>query len=254
MKLTVGMATYNDFDGAYFTIQSLRMHHPEVDEIVVVDNYGSDRLKDWIQYWCKDNTVYDRYTDIVGTTMPRQRVFEIATGDIVIVIDSHVLLMPDALNAAFPDNGDLFHGPMCYDDFSYVTHMEDRWQEFMWGVWAEATKELPNEPFEIPMHGLGLFGCRRDEWLGFNKDFRGFGGEEGYIHTKFRKAGRKTVCLPKLRWIHRFGKSSNFPLRLEDRIRNYVIGFTELDMDLKPIYEHFGTRMVEHAVNGGTIG
>jgi hypothetical protein len=25
--LTIGMATYDDFDGVYFTVQSLRAHH-----------------------------------------------------------------------------------------------------------------------------------------------------------------------------------------------------------------------------------
>ncbi len=26
--LTIGMSTYDDFDGVYFTLQSLRMYHP----------------------------------------------------------------------------------------------------------------------------------------------------------------------------------------------------------------------------------
>jgi hypothetical protein len=26
--LTIGMATYDDYDGVYFTLQSLRMYHP----------------------------------------------------------------------------------------------------------------------------------------------------------------------------------------------------------------------------------
>ena len=36
------MATYDDYDGVYFTIQSLKMYHPLVNrddvEIIVVDN------------------------------------------------------------------------------------------------------------------------------------------------------------------------------------------------------------------------
>lgn len=39
------------------------------------------------------------------------------------------------------------------------------------------------------MQGLGIFACRRDVWPGFNPRLRGFGGEEGYIHEKFRRAG-----------------------------------------------------------------
>ena len=34
--------------------------------------------------------------------------------------------------------------------------------------------------------------------------FREFGGEEWYIHEKYRQAGAKCLCLPFLRWQHRF--------------------------------------------------
>ena len=40
-KLTIGMAHFDDYHGAYFTIQSLRMYHPEIIkdvEFVVIDN------------------------------------------------------------------------------------------------------------------------------------------------------------------------------------------------------------------------
>src|SRR5689334_17254283 len=29
-KLTVGMATYDDYDGVYFTLQAIRLYHPEI--------------------------------------------------------------------------------------------------------------------------------------------------------------------------------------------------------------------------------
>ena len=29
-KLTIGMATYDDYDGVYFSIQAIRMYHPEI--------------------------------------------------------------------------------------------------------------------------------------------------------------------------------------------------------------------------------
>src|ERR1700675_1402777 len=40
-KLTIGMATYDDYDGVYFSLQALRLYHPEILEetdFVVVDN------------------------------------------------------------------------------------------------------------------------------------------------------------------------------------------------------------------------
>ncbi|PNX50201.1 MAG: hypothetical protein BV458_13670 [Thermoplasmata archaeon M9B2D] len=131
--------------------------------------------------------------------------------------------------------------------------MQDKWQDNMWGVWREPQKTLPVEPFTIQMHGLGLFGCRKDAWLGFNDKFRGFGGEEGYIHTKFRQHGRDVVCLPWLAWCHRFGKSGPYPLNGNDRIRNYLIGFKELGLDPKPIYDHFGIRTVNHVVESSGL-
>lgn len=239
------MAVYNDFHGVYFTVQSLRMHHNLDDtEILIVDNYGDKKLEDWVNAWGHGKVRYRAYTDSVGTTQPRQKVFEWAEGEYVICIDSHVLLMPHSLDRLW-DSDDLIHGVMIYDDvLTTVTHMDPVWQEDMWGVWGDMDK-IPEEPFEIPMHGLGLFGCRKDAWLGFNPDFRGFGGEEGYIHEKFRQAGRKVLCLPWMRWVHKFRDSAPYPLDVSDRIRNYLIGFDELGMDKKPIYEHFGQRMVE---------
>jgi glycosyltransferase involved in cell wall biosynthesis len=248
MKLTVGMAVYGDFDGVYFTVQSLRMYHPQIDEIIVVDNRGDNELKEWLEYWGKDKCRYIEYTDTVGTTAPRQKVFEEATGDFVYCIDSHVLIAPGGFSKLY-DGPDLVHGVMCYDDFSYVTHMKNEWNDNMWGVWGDIVSELPVEAIEIPMHGLGLFGCRKDAWLGFNSDFRGFGGEEGYIHEKFRKSGRKVLCLPWLQWCHRFGKSGPYPLNGNDRIRNYLLGFKELGLDPKPIYNHFGIRTVNHVAS-----
>jgi hypothetical protein len=48
----------------------------------------------------------------------------------------------------------------------------------------------------IPAQGMGVFACRKNNWLGFNPKFRGFGGEEGYIHEKYRKNGKQVICLP----------------------------------------------------------
>lgn len=106
-----------------------------------------------------------------------------------------------------------------------------------------------DEPFEIPAMGLGLFSCRREAWLGFNPEFRGFGGEEWYIHTKFRQAGAKCLCLPSLKWLHRFGRPGGvpYPLTAWNKMRNYVIGHRELGLDLEPIRQHFIVERKFHA-------
>lgn len=243
MKLTVGMACYKDFDGVYFTVQSLQMYHDLNDvEILIVDNFGDVRLESWVKAWSHGKIRYEKFTEVIGTTQPRQKVFELAKGEFVYCIDSHVLLMPGSLRIYNTEN--LIHGVMYYDDLKTpVTHMEDKWQGDMWGVWGSRVP-VPEEPFEIKMHGLGFFGSRKDSWLGFNPGFKGFGGEEGYIHEKYRQAGRTTICVPWIKWVHRFNNGVPYPLNIADRVRNYLIGFDELGLNKDPIYEHFGQRLV----------
>ena len=249
------MATYGDIDGVYFTVQSLRLYHNLEDtEILIIDNKGSDKLFNWVKAWGFYKVRYERFTEFQGTAS-RQQVFEQAKGEYVICIDSHVLLFPDALERLW--EGDcLIHGPMVYDNGNTCcAGMKDVWRDNMWGIWEDARfiKDLPDNPFEIWGHGLGLFGSRKDTWLGFNPGFRQFGGEEGYIHEKYRKAGRKVLCLPWMLWMHRFEslreRENDYRRDIVQRVKNYILGFEELGMDIKPIIDHFGTRLVEKARN-----
>jgi glycosyltransferase involved in cell wall biosynthesis len=197
MKLTIGMASYKNAEQIWWTVEALRLYHDLTDvEILVVDNFGDDNLQKWCEYW--KVIKYVRYTDVQGTAMPRHKIFEHATGDFVLVIDSHVMFFPDSIAKLKkwiddnPNSNDLIHGLMYYDGLDvFVDRMEPVWRGNMFGIWGENLKTSPSEPYEIPMHGLGIFGCFRNKWLGFNPGFRGFGGEEGYIHEKFRKAGHK---------------------------------------------------------------
>src|SRR5207237_2934286 len=88
-----------------------------------------------------------------------------------------------------------------------ATHFDPVWRAQMWGSDPRG-QDPEGEPFEISMQGLGVFSCMKDDWLGFHPKFQGFGGEEGYIHEKFRQAGRRCLCLPWLRWMHRFSRPS----------------------------------------------
>jgi hypothetical protein len=143
-----------------------------------------------------------------------------------------------------PDTRDLLQGPLLYDDLKKVgSHFHPAWRAGMYGYWESDPRadDADGVPFDIPMHGLGLFACRRGAWPGFNPAFRGFGGEEGYIHEKFRLAGGRTLCLPFLRWIHRFNRPLGPPYRntWTDRMRNYLIGFREVGWPTDDVIEHF---------------
>jgi hypothetical protein len=88
---------------------------------------------------------------------------------------------------------------------------------------------------------MGVFACRRAAWPGFNPRFQGFCCEEGYIHEKIRGGGGRVLCLPFLRWLHRFDRPAGVPYRpkWEDRIRNFLIGYDELGLDPAPVFAHF---------------
>ncbi|MFZ0487569.1 MAG: glycosyltransferase [Arenicellales bacterium] len=252
--LTVGMATYDDFDGVYFTIQGIRLQHcesmPDV-EFVILDNNPDSPAGKAVREFAHTlpNIHYRPYTSVTGTAV-RNVVFEIARTPWVLCVDSHVMLMPHALSRlvdyirTHPRSRDLLQGPLVSDDLQGLSaFFEPTWQNGMYGRWArdERAEDLDGEPFEIRMQGLGLFACRTEAWPGFNADFRGFGGEEGYIHEKVRRQGGKVLCLPFLRWIHRFIRPDGaiYPNYWEDRIRNYLIGHLELQQDTYEVERHF---------------
>lgn len=250
IELTIGMATYQDFDGVYFSVQDLRLHHDLANvEIVVVDNFGCDATAAFCASTGPQSGVrYLRCQDQTGTAAPRQKVFDEARGQAVLCMDSHVLLAPGTVARLKqfyrdrPGTLDLYQGPLLYDDLARrATHFKPTWGSLMYGAWADDPRGDGDEPFEIPMQGLGVFTCRKEAWLGFHPEFRGFGGEEFYIHEKFRQAGRACWCLPWLRWLHRFGRPGGvpYPLHVEDRLWNYLKGWSELGLPLDSIYHHF---------------
>jgi len=320
-KLTIGMAHFDDYHGVYFTIQSIRLHHPEVIkdiEFVVIDNSPNSPHGKQVRQFVESNAIigtagafYVPLVDPKGTSVSRDAIFAHASGDFVLVNDCHILYPSGSLKRLMdfyeqnPDTDNIYSGPLIYDSLAQVTtHFNDQWRGEMWGTWGSAwtdiyeteyfstiqnPRDLPrvlpislemnaksisscggidipenipwaghesvlekagfkkagknddDKPFEIPGQGLGSFTCRRESWLGFNKYSRGFGGEELYIHEKYRQAGRKAICLPFLKWLHRFGRpeGAKYPLTRYGKVRNYVLEFNELGRDLDPIYTHF---------------
>lgn len=259
--LTIGTATYDDLAGTWFTVQSLLLHHHrdlEGCEILVVHNQPGGPVSKSLQGLAglanQAPGVEARYVaagEVVGTSYPRDRVFREATREAVLCLDSHVLLAPGSIGAlrAFyaqhPDCPHLLSGPTLREsDQVAATHFDDVWSQNMWGVWGKDPRgdDPAGDPFEIPAMGLGLFSSRKDAWPGFNDHHRGFGGEEWYIHEKFRQAGAACLCLPAVRWLHYFGPPAggrHYPLRQWDRVRNYVLEHNELGLSLDRVRRHF---------------
>lgn len=253
-RLTVGMTTFDDYDGVYFSLQAIRTFHPELAgelEFLVIDNNPGGRCSQALKQLCEavDGCRYLPRGEWSGTAM-RNAVFEEASSDSVLCMDSHVFIVPGALARLVHvlESGaggrDLLQGPLLLDDLHGLhTHMEPQWRGGMFGIWGSDRRgDDPEAPaFDIPMQGLGLFACRRKAWVGFNEAFRGFGAEEGYIHEKTRQNGGRTLCLPFLRWVHRFNRPFGVPYvnRWEDRIRNYLLGWRELGLGTAEMEAHF---------------
>lgn len=307
--LTIGMAVYNDFNGVYFSVQGHRLYQNVADcEFLVVDNnpdsaegIATRQFVESIQH--RENIRYIPYTEIGGTSQPRNKIVEEATGEFVMITDPHVFVQGNGIhrlkeylgNADAAMRKNLFTGPLLYDGMNFVsTHFEPGFRDQMNGTWATAWQHpdgtlvvcrefdghvqirplhvegkgdwtstlIPwvrheealrdrgykvmglnsdDMPFEIPGQGLGLFVTSKEHWIPFNRDFRGFGGEEIIHHAKYRQAGRTTYCLPFLKWVHRFGRPGGvpYPLTMENKIRNYLIGYRDLGWDIEEVRQHF---------------
>jgi hypothetical protein len=252
--LTIGMATYDDYDGVYFSVQAIRLYHPEVTsqtEILVIDNHPEGPCAAALKKLESQVEGY-RYVPCNSHrgTAVRDLLFRESNAPWVLASDSHVQFAPGALArlAAFlaerPESNDLWQGPLLSDDLKGLSsHFDPVWSAGMYGQWALDLRaaDCNAPPFEIGMQGLGVFACRKAAWPGFNPRFSGFGGEEGYLHDKIRQRGGRVFCLPFLRWTHRFNRPLGIPYRpvWRERIRNYLLGQAELGLDGRPVEAHF---------------
>lgn len=267
--LTIGMATYDDFDGVYFTIESLRLYHELCKtndiEFIVLDNNPAGKHGETTKTFI-NNAVKGKYIAYEGnpSSFNKYKIVNHATAKYVLIIDCHVLLVPNALDYLIqyfnnnPNCKDLVQGPLLYDDLeNYSTEFFPQWRGDMYGTW-HTNKEAydTGKPFEITLQGMGLCAFEKSNWPGINQHFKGFGAEEGYIAEKFRRNGGKNICIPELKWVHRFGRPEGVKYRLflEDRIWNYFIGWLEITKDpnhemIKSIYKHFENKIPKGSIN-----
>ena len=255
MKLTISMSTYDDYDGVFFTIQSLRMHHklPADTEFVVIDNNPdgghSKTLSGFLKAVPNVKLVEERSRK---SSFVKYDAFKHATGDVILGLDCHVLLQQgfiDGLLTWWSENQgspSLLTGPLVYNDLvSLSSHMAEEWRGSDFGTWATNGEALKRgDPFTVPMQGMGCFSFWRTEAPHPNPGFRHFGAEEWYMAERTRRNGGKVICHPKLGWMHRFEwPPRSFPMTLDDKIVNYYRGWLELYGTL----EHQRVRqMTEH--------
>jgi hypothetical protein len=262
MKLTISMATMEDYDGVFFTIQSLRMHHklPADTEFLVLDNSPTGQHTEATKHLLEavPNSRWVHVEDRKSSFI-KYEAFKHATGDIVLGLDCHVLLevgFIDHLLEWWGQNQRAKHqltGPLLYSNLkTRSSHMNPEWRGVDFGTWGNNVEAMKGvEPFEVPMQGMGCFSFWRGCSPPILPDFHGFGAEEWYIAEKVRKHGGKTLCHPKMGWMHRFG----WPKRAyaggnKGRIINYYRGWLDLYKSLdhpliQQMTKHWLSRMPE---------
>lgn len=269
-KLTIGIATLDDHEGLWFTLQSLLMYHGLVMEgvqVVVVDQapesaHGSENAK-LIEKKLKRRAERESQLHSVtyipmahprGIGPARNRLFAEANAEIVLVMDSHVLLELGVLERLFayyqkrPECRDLLIGPLLSDSGGFVgTHQDLNWRSEALGTWARDPElyDRDAEPKEVPMQGLGVFSCRKAAYPGFHSEQRGFGCAEAIFAEKFRRRGDRVLCLPFLRWLHRFTRINGppYPVRRQDKVFNYLVEMLSLEMDPSDLFDHFSGKL-----------
>jgi hypothetical protein len=240
MKLTISMAAYDDYDGVFFTIQSLRMHHklPADTEFLVIDNNPTGKHSETMNGFLKAvpnaKVIEERGRK---SSFVKYDAFKHATGDVILGLDCHILLQTGFIDTLLEWWGNnqgspsQLTGPLLYNDLvSVSSHMGETWRGNDFGIWASSPDEVKKgEPFEIPMQGMGCFSFWRTAAPVPNPHFRCFGAEEWYMAERTRRNGGKVICHPKMGWMHRFAwPPRNFPMALDDKVVNYYRGWLEL--------------------------
>ena len=93
-KLTIGLCVYDDFDGVYFTLQSLRLHHSEVLdrlEFVIINNnpksvHGNEVHK--FSQWIKEPLTYVEFTKY-NSPFLKGKIFDLASTEYVMVMETY---------------------------------------------------------------------------------------------------------------------------------------------------------------------
>jgi hypothetical protein len=242
MKLTISMPVYADYNGVAFSVQAIRIYQslPVGTEILVLDNAPDTDDGRQTKKFIESFVPYGRYIPVTDrqSSFVKYDAFLHATGDVVLGIDSHVMLQPGAVKALLrwweqhkgePHN---LTGPLIHDGLeAFSTHMDPLWRGVDYGTWATNTPALKKGvPFEVPMQGMGLFSFWRESFKPLTETFLAFGGEESFIAERVRQAGGKTICHPEVAWWHRFDWPIQrpFSVAMKERVRNYYVGWLSL--------------------------
>ena len=252
--LTIGMATYDDPQGVWWTLSSLRLHHlgpvEQRVELLVIDDHPREN-KDLVNACANAGARLVRHSKNLGPAHAKNSIWEHATGTHVLMLDCHVLLGRDSVKYIIDSiqqdkiGKDMWVGPLVNERGAIIaTELLPQLRGDFFGTWHVAA-DRPNEVREIIAHGSAYALMQRSCWPGFSQHFRGFAGEEIYIHDQVRRRGGRVLYHPQLSWSHRFCRFAPVPytLTLNDKARNYLIAAHESGWNIDQFRRYFTRRL-----------
>ena len=254
-KLTIGMANWEDVEGAFWTLTSIRQYHVKAErtdvELLVIDDMP-EKQQDLENVCNNSGARYVHHSKNKGPAHAKDSVWEHAKGEYVLLVDSHVLLAPcsvqyiiDAIDSDLIGK-DLWTGPLLNERGHMIaSELLPEWRGQFFGVW-HTDPELPKIKIkEIEGHGSAYTLMKREHYPYFSKHFKGFSAEELYIHQKVRNNGGKCYVHLDLGWVHRFYRSKpiTYSLTLNDKFHNYLVASYEMGWSIKQCCEYFAKNL-----------
>lgn len=253
--LTIAMANYDDCSGFWMTASAIRMYHVPITnsqvEILVVDDMV--KPQETLQKMAAQTKSRYHHAGLnKGPAQAKDECWRQAKGEYVLLIDSHVFLAPNSINFilnAIKNNQigqDLWTGPLLTEAQTISANcLLPELRGNFFGIWSVDQKVAPGKKIEIYGHGSAYTLMKKAHYPYFSKNFRGFAGEEIYIHEKVRRNGGKCYCLHELGWQHRFYREKPITYRCtnEDKYWNYLVAFYEMNWSTIQIRDYFRRKL-----------
>ena len=256
------MACWDDVEGTFWTLSILRQFHVpyyshlrDQVELLVVDDMPTEQRE--LRHLCNlANAKFVHKPKAMGPAHAKSSVFEEASGDYTLLLDSHVLCLPgsveyllNGINSGAIGN-DIWSGPLVSENGGIIaTELLPRWRGEFWGIWDTDHSIVEKKAKQIEGMGSAFFCMKTKNFIDnecFPKEFRGFGGEELIMSEINRqKTGGQHWCHDALRWQHRFYKPKpvSYTLTVNDKFKNYVIGFYRCGYDTESVRKYFAKKL-----------
>lgn len=264
-KLTIGMTCYRDVEGVFWTTSILRQFHVPITnkevEILIIDDEPNEQ-KDLRHVAGLAGARYVHHSKNRGPAQAKRSVFEHAEGEYTLLVDCHVLCMPNSINYLLHgiENNrigkDIWSGPLVNEHGAiYATELDPKWRGEFFSIWHTDPEIKQKKIKEIFGMGSAFFCVNTRQFLDnelFPIAYSGFGGEECISSELNRqRVGGKHLCHSALAWQHRFLRQGGVPyaLLLNDKFKNYLIGFYKCGWNCQNVIEYFSKKLPKDQVS-----